>query len=61
MHIAVELARERTRSHLELAQEVQLASRIRALSRARRTELKADRRLAEAWRARRDLETAFTR
>jgi hypothetical protein len=60
-HLPVELARQRTRSHLELAREVHLANRFRALSRARRTELKAERRLLQAWQARHDLEATLSR
>jgi hypothetical protein len=57
MRLPMELARERTRDHLLLAQEVRLTSGLRALRRARRTETKAERRLLEAWQARDDLET----
>jgi hypothetical protein len=57
MHMTEELASERTRSHLENAEQIRNARRYRALSRARRAERKAERRLVEAWRARSALET----
>jgi hypothetical protein len=60
MRLLMDLARERTRSHLQLAEEIRLTSRLRALSRARRTENEAERRLLEAWRARADLESLLS-
>ena len=59
MLLTQELASERTRSHLELAAELRCGRRLRALSRARRAERKAERRMVEAWRARSALEDAF--
>jgi hypothetical protein len=56
MYMTEELASERTRSHLEAAEQIRHARRFRALSRARRAERKAERRLVEAWRVRSDLE-----
>jgi hypothetical protein len=44
------LARERTRSHLEEAQRMRNARRLRALRRARRLEGRAERRMVEARR-----------
>jgi quinol monooxygenase YgiN len=59
MQLTQELASERTRSHLELAEEIRCARRLRALSRARRAERKAERRMVEAWRTRDALEASF--
>ena len=50
MFFAEELARERTRGNIELAQELRYSRRLRALRRAERMERKAERRLIEAWR-----------
>ena len=44
------LARERTRSHLEEAQRMRYARRLRALRRARRLESRAERRMVKARR-----------
>ncbi|MBV9445063.1 MAG: hypothetical protein JO345_04095 [Streptosporangiaceae bacterium] len=57
MYLTEELASERIRSHLEHAKQIRSARKYRALSRARRTEQKAERRLIEAWRARAALES----
>jgi hypothetical protein len=59
MLLTHELASERTRSHLELAEEIRWARRLRALSKARRAERKAERRMVEAWRTRSALEDTF--
>lgn len=61
MLLTQELASERTRSHLELAQEIRWARRLRALSKARRAERKAERRMVEAWLTRSALEDTFDR
>jgi hypothetical protein len=45
------LARERTRGHLEEAQRMRYARRLRALRRARRLESRAERRMAQARRS----------
>jgi hypothetical protein len=60
MRLTMDLARERTRSHLQLAEEMRVTSGLRALRRARRIENKAERRLLEAWQARDDLETVLS-
>ena len=57
MYLTEELASERMRSHLEQAKQMRSARKYRAISRARRTEQKAERRLIEAWRARAALES----
>jgi hypothetical protein len=44
------LARERTRSHLEEAQRMRYARKLRALRRARRLEGRAERRMVKARR-----------
>jgi hypothetical protein len=59
MHMASELTSERIRSQLELAERSRWGRRHRALSRARRTERKAERRLIEARRARNALEATL--
>jgi hypothetical protein len=51
-----ELARERTRSHLEISSQLKASRQLKALKRARRVERKAERRLLEAWQARSALE-----
>ena len=53
------LARERTRSNLELAERLRISRRLRALRRARRLELKAERRMIEAWRRAMELQGAI--
>ena len=45
-----QLARERTRSNLEQAEQLRRSRRLRALLRARRLEHRAERRMIEAWR-----------
>ena len=45
-----QLARERTRSNLEQAEQLRYSRRLRALRRARRLEHRAERRMLEAWR-----------
>jgi hypothetical protein len=45
-----QLARERTRSNLEQAEQLRYSRRLRALRRARRLEHRAERRMVEAWR-----------
>lgn len=59
MLLTQELVSERTRSHLELAEEIRWARRLRALSKARRAERKAERRMVEVWRTRSALEDIF--
>jgi hypothetical protein len=44
------LARERTRSRLQEAQQLRYSRRLRALRRASRLEHRAERRMVEAWR-----------
>ena len=50
MHAMDQLAAERTRGLLELAEHLRYARRERTLRRARRMEHRAERRLIEAWR-----------
>jgi hypothetical protein len=59
MYLPQELASERTRRHLELAEQIRFSRKFRALSRAKRNERKAERRLVEAWRARSALESTL--
>jgi len=59
MYLTQELVSERTRRQLELASQLRFTRKYRALSRARRTERKAERRMVEAWRARSALESAL--
>jgi hypothetical protein len=44
------LARERTRSRIQEAQQLRYSRRLRALSRASRLEARAERRMVQAWR-----------
>jgi len=50
MHAMEQLARERTRDHLELAEQLRHSRRQRTLRRATRMEHKAERKMFEAWR-----------
>jgi hypothetical protein len=50
MRPAEQLAAERARGHRQLAGQLRLARRLAALRRARRKELRAERRLITAWR-----------
>jgi len=45
-----QLARERTRDNIELAEQLRFSRRMRTLRRARRMERKAERRMIRAWR-----------
>jgi hypothetical protein len=53
-----ELARERTRSNIEEAEQLRYSRRLRALRRARRLEQRAERRMIEAWRRAAELRDA---
>jgi hypothetical protein len=57
MHAMEQLAAERVRGHLELAEQLRYARRRRALRRACRLERKAERRVIEAWRRAAELRT----
>jgi hypothetical protein len=59
MKLPVELADERIHRNLELAEQIRVTRKLRALSRAKRTELKAERRLLQAWQARSALESTL--
>jgi hypothetical protein len=50
MGLTEELAAERTRCNMHLAEDLRYARRLRTLRRARRMERKAEHRLVEAWR-----------
>ena len=50
MYLAEELAHERTRSTMELAERMRPARRLATLRRARRMESRAEHRMIEAWR-----------
>ena len=50
MRPAEQLAAERARGNLKLAEQLRCAHRLRTLRRARRMELRAERRLITAWR-----------
>ena len=49
MRLTEELATERTRSNIELAQQLRYSRKLRVLRRARRMERRAERRMIEAW------------
>ena len=59
MHPTQELASERTRSQLELAEQIRWGRKLSALRKARRTERKAERRMLAAWQARSAIEAAI--
>ena len=50
MYLVAELAAEQSRSTMDRAERLRPSRRLAALRRARRLELKAERRLIEAWR-----------
>jgi hypothetical protein len=54
-----ELASERARSALELAERLRPSRRLRMLRRARRIERRAERRMLEAWRRAEELRGAL--
>jgi len=53
------LARERTRSRLQEAQQLRYSRRLRVLRRASRLEHRAERRMVEAWRRAAELRSAL--
>jgi hypothetical protein len=57
MHVLDQLANERTRENIELAEQLRYTRRLRALRRARRMEHKAERRMIRAWRRAAELRT----
>ncbi len=57
MHVMDSLASEQTRDRRERAEQLRPARKLRTLRRARRLELKAERRMVEAWRRSADLES----
>jgi hypothetical protein len=57
MHVIMaQLANERTRENIQLAEQLHCTRRLRALHRARRTGRKAERRMIAAWRRADELE-----
>jgi hypothetical protein len=54
-----ELANERTRSAMELAEQLRYPRRLRAFRRAERRERRAQRRLVSAWRRAAELRSAI--
>jgi len=57
MHVMEQLAAERIRGNLELAQQLRHSRRQRTLRRARHIEHKAERRMIQAWRRAAELRT----
>jgi hypothetical protein len=53
------LARERTRSRIQEAQQLRYSRRLRALRRASRLEDRAERRMVQAWRRAAELRSAL--
>ena len=53
------LARERTRSRLQEAQQLRYTRKLRALRRASRLENRAERRMVQAWRRAAELRSAL--
>jgi hypothetical protein len=60
MYLTETLVREQIRGQLELAEQIRFTRKYRALSRARRAERKAERRLLAAWHARSALEATLS-
>ena len=58
MRPAEQLAAERARGNLQLAERLRYGRRLRTLRRARRMELRAERRLITAWRHAAELRAA---
>ena len=50
MHAMEQLARERTRDSIKLAEQLRQSRQLRTLRRASRMEHKAERRMIDAWR-----------
>jgi hypothetical protein len=50
MHVMEQLASQRTRDNIELAEQLRYSRRLRMLRRASRMEHKAERRMVQAWR-----------
>ena len=57
MHVMNQIASERIRDNIELAEQLRYTRRLRALRRARRMEHKAERRMIRAWRRAAELRT----
>ncbi len=53
------LARERTRTNLQDAEQLRYPRRMRSLRRANRSEHRAERRMVEAWRRTAELRSAL--
>jgi hypothetical protein len=53
------LARERTRSRIQEAQQLRYSRRLRALRRASRLEVRAERRMVQAWRRSAEIRNAL--
>ena len=53
------LARERTRSRIQEAQQLRYTRRLRALRRASRLEVRAERRMVQAWRRAAEIRSAL--
>ena len=53
------LARERTRSRIQEAQQLRYSRRLRALRRASRLEVRAERRMVQAWRRAAEIRSAL--
>jgi len=59
MRFFAELAQERSRDSVELAERMRPARRLATLRRARRLESRAERRMVQAWRRTAELRTAM--
>jgi hypothetical protein len=59
MAFTEQLARERTRSTLEEAEQLRYSRRLRTLRRAQRLERRAERRMVAAWRRAAELREAL--
>ncbi|MGH3154506.1 MAG: hypothetical protein ACRDOB_27795 [Streptosporangiaceae bacterium] len=59
MRFFTELAQERSRDSVELAERMRPARRLATLRRARRRQARAEHRMVEAWRRTAELRTAM--
>ena len=50
MHVMEQIANQRSRDNIELAEQLRYTRRLRMLRRASRREHKAERRMIQAWR-----------
>jgi hypothetical protein len=59
MYVVEQLASDRTRGHLDEAEQLRHCRRLRTLRRARRIETRAEHRMVQAWRRAADLRSGL--